>query len=173
MTADEEHFQTYAEDGKPSGLVARSDVHRLGLLHRSVHIFVWNMSDELLVTQRSADKDICPSYWDLSAAEHQKPGETGFETAFRGLREELGIHSTCLRQSLGWSRHRMTYPELGIVDYEETATFSTRYAGELRFEDGEVMASRWIARRQLGQFMMHEKTTPWMKRDLHMLDLIQ
>ena len=67
----------------------------------------------------------------------------------------------------------MTYPELGIVDYEETATFSTRYAGELRFEDGEVMASRWIARRQLGHFMMHEKTTPWMKRDLHMLDLIQ
>ena len=172
MNTQEEHFQTYTEDGKPSGLVARSDVHRLGLLHRSVHIFVWNMCDELLVTQRSADKDICPSYWDLSAAEHQKPGETGFETAFRGLREELGIDSACLRQSLSWSRHRMTYPELGIVDYEETATFFTRYAGELRFEDGEVMASRWIARCQLEQFMKHEKTTPWMKRDLQLLSLV-
>ena len=172
MTPEEEHFQTYTEDGQPSALVARSDVHRLGLLHRSVHIFVWNTADELLVTQRSADKDICPAYWDLSAAEHQKPGETGFESAFRGLREELGIHSVCLRQSLGWSRHRMTYPELGIVDYEETATYSTRYAGELQYADGEVMASRWIARDQIGIFMMHEKTTPWMKRDLKMLNLI-
>ena len=66
----------------------------------------------------------------------------------------------------------MTYPELGIVDYEETATYSTRYAGELQYEDGEVMASRWIARDQIGTFMMHEKTTPWMKRDLQMLNLI-
>ena len=65
MTPEEEHFQTYTEDGQPSALVARSDVHRLGLLHRSVHIFVWNTADELLVTQRSADKDICPAYWDL------------------------------------------------------------------------------------------------------------
>ena len=130
------------------------------------------LTPDLLVTQRSDDKDICPAFWDLSAAEHQKPGETGFETAFRGLREELGIHSACLRQSLGWSRHRMAYPELGIIDYEETATFSTRYAGDLRFEDGEVMASRWIARSQIGLFMKHEKTTPWMQRDLHMLNLI-
>ena len=66
----------------------------------------------------------------------------------------------------------MAYPELGIIDYEETATFSTRYAGDLRFEDGEVMASRWIARSQIGLFMKHEKTTPWMQRDLHMLNLI-
>ena len=66
----------------------------------------------------------------------------------------------------------MTYPELGIVDYEETATYSTRYAGELQYEDGEVMASRWIARAPNWEFMMHEKTTPWMKRDLHMLNLI-
>ena len=85
MTPEEEHFQTYTEDGTPSALVARSDVHRLGLLHRSVHIFVWNTADELLVTQRSADKDICPSYWDLSAAEHQKPGETGVRNGIQGF----------------------------------------------------------------------------------------
>ena len=65
----------------------------------------------------------------------------------------------------------MTYPELGIVDYEEIATYSTRYAGELQYADGEVRI-RWIARDQIGIFMMDEKTTPWMKRDLKMLNLI-
>ena len=172
MTSREELFQTFSEEGAPLKRVARSEVHRLGLLHRSVHIFLWNNDDELLLTQRSPTKDICPNYWDLSAAEHQRPGETAFETAFRGLREELGIRSTCLRQLLGWNRHRMTYPELGIIDYEETSTFSCRFGGSLKFEDGEVVSSQWLRRNELGTFLAKEKTTPWMERDLRMLKLI-
>ena len=96
MTADEEHFQTYAEDGTPSGLVARSEVHRIGLLHRSVHIFVWNMADELLVTQRSADKDICHLIGTFPRRT-PRPGET-VRNGIRGLREN-GIHSTCLNRA--------------------------------------------------------------------------
>ena len=165
----QELFQTYREDGIADVLLPRHRVHSEGRLHRSVHIFLFNSKWELLVTQRSDQKDICPGHWDLSAAEHQRPKEAGFESAMRGLQEELQISEVTLRPILSWSRHRMTYPELGIIDYEETMTFLTVYDGSFHFADGEVADSRWIPKVGLSAFVSEHKTTPWMQRDLRAL----
>ena len=168
MSANE-LFQTYLDDGTPVALLPRHLVHSEGRLHRSVHIFIFNSKHELLVTKRSDEKDICPGYWDLSAAEHQRPGEAGFESAMRGLQEELQITEITLRPILSWRRHRMTYPELGIIDYEETMTFLAVYDGSFHFADGEVADSRWIPKVGLSAFISEYKTTPWMQRDLRAL----
>lgn len=168
-----EFFQTYREDGTFGPLVPRTEVHLKGLLHRSVHILLINNEDKLLVCQRSSNKDICPSHWDLSAAEHQRPGETGFETAFRGLYEELGIENACIQAALGWKRQRIDYPSLGLTDYEETMSFISRYAGPIAFADGEVTASKWIPLPELEAFVATHETTPWMQRDLRLLGWLE
>lgn len=165
----QEYFQTYLEDGSMDQLVPRAIVHRDGLLHRSVHIFILNKHAELLVTKRSSSKDICPGDWDLSAAEHQRPGESAFESAFRGLREELNITAVTIRPILAWNRHRMTYEAMGLIDYEETMSFLAYYDGDIQFADGEVTESQWVPKTELKDFIRFSKITPWMQRDLRAL----
>jgi isopentenyl-diphosphate Delta-isomerase len=69
----------------------RSEVHRLKLLHRAVHVFVFNSRGELLIQLRSATKDEAPLTYTSSASGHVSAGETYEETAPRELREEVGL----------------------------------------------------------------------------------
>jgi isopentenyl-diphosphate delta-isomerase type 1 len=73
------------------GQEQRSQVHKKGLRHRGVHIFLFNPQGLLLVQQRSSRREASPSMLDCSVSEHVKAGENYLQAAYRGLREELGI----------------------------------------------------------------------------------
>eukprot|EP00884_Botryococcus_braunii_P009334 jgi/Botrbrau1/18401/Bobra.0469s0003.2 len=93
MPADEseEVFEIVNEQNQTVGTELRRVVHKTGLLHRAVYCFVFDPAGRLLLQQRAGRKDIGPLLWDLSLAEHLKPGETYGEAVQRGLTEELGI----------------------------------------------------------------------------------
>ena len=57
------------------GQSRRSDVHKRGLLHRSIHLLVFNDSGELLMQKRSMKKDESPGKWCSSVAGHLDSGE--------------------------------------------------------------------------------------------------
>jgi 16S rRNA (adenine1518-N6/adenine1519-N6)-dimethyltransferase len=69
----------------------RSQVHANNLLHRAVHILVFNRHGEVLLQKRSAWKDRQPGKWDSSAAGHLEPDESYADAAVRETAEELGI----------------------------------------------------------------------------------
>ena len=69
----------------------RYEVHKKGLMHRSVHIIVFNFLGHLFLQKRSLKKDESPGLWDTSAAGHLDLGEDNFHCANRELKEELGI----------------------------------------------------------------------------------
>ncbi|KIZ01518.1 hypothetical protein MNEG_6439, partial [Monoraphidium neglectum] len=52
------------------GRELRGEIHRRGLLHRAVYVWVFDQAGRLLLQRRSWDKKIGPGQWDLSAAEH-------------------------------------------------------------------------------------------------------
>lgn len=87
----DEHFDVVDETDTVIARHPRSHVHASGLLHRAVHILVFNQSGDLLLQKRSAWKDREPSKWDSSAAGHLEPGETYTAAAQRETAEELGI----------------------------------------------------------------------------------
>jgi isopentenyldiphosphate isomerase len=91
--ATEECFDVLDESGAPTGRTApRSVVHRDGLLHRAVHVWLVDaVEGEVLLQQRAAVKDSWPGRWDISSAGHLSAGETSLPTAQRELAEELGI----------------------------------------------------------------------------------
>ncbi|MBE2179320.1 MAG: ribosomal RNA small subunit methyltransferase A [Chthoniobacterales bacterium] len=88
---DGERFDVVDEDDRTIGTELRSVVHDRNLLHRAVHILVFNDAGELLLQKRSAWKDRAPSVWDSSAAGHLEPGEDYAAGATRETEEELGI----------------------------------------------------------------------------------
>src|SRR5205807_3455553 len=69
----------------------RSEVHRLGLLHRAVHVLVFNARGEIFLQKRSMKKDRQPGVWDSSASGHVDSGEDYDTTAVRETREEIGL----------------------------------------------------------------------------------
>ena len=75
------------------GVSERDIVHREKLLHRSVHIFVFNSKGEIFVQKRAATKSEHPGKYDSSAAGHIDTGESYDDAAKRELIEELSIDS--------------------------------------------------------------------------------
>jgi isopentenyl-diphosphate delta-isomerase type 1 len=74
----------------------RSEVHRRGLLHRAVHVLVFNSRGQIFLQKRSMTKDTSPGRWDSSASGHVDSGEEYDQTAVRELREEIGLRlQTC------------------------------------------------------------------------------
>ena len=88
---DGEQFDVVDENDHVIAARPRAEVHEKNLLHRAVHILVFNQQGELLLQKRSAWKDREPSKWDSSAAGHLEPGETYQAGAIRETAEELGI----------------------------------------------------------------------------------
>jgi 16S rRNA (adenine1518-N6/adenine1519-N6)-dimethyltransferase len=73
------------------GSATRREIHGNNLVHRAVHILVFNRRGELFLQKRSAWKDRHPLRWDSSAAGHVDAGEEYDAAAARELREELGV----------------------------------------------------------------------------------
>ena len=87
----DELFDVVDERDRVVGQATRAEVHARGLLHRAVHIFVFNSAGELLLQKRSALKDEYPACWTSSASGHLDAGEDYDTAARRELQEELGF----------------------------------------------------------------------------------
>ncbi|WP_431067373.1 NUDIX hydrolase [Methylotuvimicrobium sp.] len=87
----QEYLSIVDENDRVIGKALRSIIHRDRLLHRAVHILVFNDSNLLFLQKRSLTKDINPGLWDSSAAGHVDVGEDYDECAVRELHEELGV----------------------------------------------------------------------------------
>lgn len=87
----EEIFDVVDDRDVVIGQRPRSEVHRLGLKHRAVHVLVFNARGELFLQKRSMLKDCFPGTWDSSASGHLDQGESYDHCAMRELREEIGL----------------------------------------------------------------------------------
>jgi isopentenyl-diphosphate delta-isomerase type 1 len=72
----------------------RRDLHRQGLRHRAVHIFIFDEDGRLYIQKRAAAKETHPSRYDSSASGHVDSGESYDVAAVRELREELGLDAS-------------------------------------------------------------------------------
>ena len=157
--------------GDPTGaLVPRSVAHARGDWHRTVHVCVW--SDEatprLLLQRRASSKGVCPGAWDVSAAEHCRPGEGGAAAAVRGLREELGLRVGVERvEGPSPAGLRVSiFDAPPILDRELVETFHVRgwsVGAALDPDPAEVCGVRWVSMGELREEVVQAPGgfTPW------------
>ena len=88
-----ELFDVVDESNCVVGQQSRHEVHHQRLMHRAVHVFVFNRKGELFLQKRSRFKDKNPGRWDSSSAGHLNAGQDYDETAARELHEELGVEA--------------------------------------------------------------------------------
>ena len=87
MKTNEEILPLVDESDEIIGSAAFSEVHKKGILHREVYVYVINSLRQILLQRRNDD-----GLWDHSAAGHFGVDETYLEGAQRELREEVGLN---------------------------------------------------------------------------------
>lgn len=117
------------KEGKPTGKTAlKSEAHRNGWYHNTVHLWLYTTRGEVLLQQRSPNKAIHPLLWDVSVAGHIDAGEAFEEAVVREAFEEIGLQlSTKQLQHIGSKLHKGEYNNGAIKDFE----FHQMYIAEL------------------------------------------
>lgn len=169
MPADQtsELLEVCSEDNEVIGLERRSVVHSKGLRHRAVYCVVTNGKGQILLQQRSPNKQIGPGQWDLSLAEHLAPGETYRQAAARGLAEELGIDCDprALQGPMTPNHARKLEIPGKFCDSEFVECYRlAAYDGPLDPDDDEVFSIQWTSLQQLKQHAASSSSTytPWL-----------
>jgi len=91
VSVSHELLDVVDENDNVVAVKTRGEIHARGLMHRAVHILLFNSSGELFLQKRSLAKDEQPGKWDSSAAGHVDSGEDYADCARREIGEELGI----------------------------------------------------------------------------------
>ena len=141
-----EIFAVVDEADHVVGQALREKVHGNNLLHRAVHILLFNRQNELFLQKRSRLKDRHPCLWDSSVAGHVDAGEDYDQAAARELQEELGI-TALLRRVVKLPASERTGQE-----------FIWLYEGK---HDGPFQLAR--SEIELGDFFPMELVTAWLK----------
>lgn len=147
MQGPVEPLDVLAEDGRVLEARAREEVHRLGLLHRCVHVFVLDPEGRLWLQRRALDRRLWPGLWTSSASGHLDAGEAEADAARRELREELGLDLAPRR--VAEFRHRDA-EENEVAGLWEARTAARPAPGP------EVMEVRAVARAELAAWRARE-----------------
>ncbi|MGM0417235.1 MAG: NUDIX hydrolase [Thermodesulfobacteriota bacterium] len=88
----EEFIDILDENGNFTGIIkSREEVHEKGYLHKTIHVWVVNSKNEILIQKRSATKLTHPGMWDVSCAGHVSADQTSKQAAIDELYEETGL----------------------------------------------------------------------------------
>jgi 8-oxo-dGTP pyrophosphatase MutT (NUDIX family) len=142
----EEHFDVCDPAGQPTGeTLARSEVHRRGLWHRSAHLWLTD-GGRLLLQKRHPSKETDPGRWDIAVAGHVSAGQTPLEALLREANEELGLtlEEGALTFLGAWSKE---YVEPKFIDREWQHVFAGLWSGDpasLVLQPEEVVDARWM-----------------------------
>ena len=88
--SDLELLDVFDEQGVRLGVRTRADVHREGLWHRCLHLWVVTREGDVLLQRRARTKAAWPDMLDATAAGHLTAGEAVLD-GLREAEEELGI----------------------------------------------------------------------------------
>lgn len=127
------------------------------LPYRSVvHVCIFNSRMELLIQQRSANKQSAPLKWDFSASGQVVAGESCIEGAMREVYEELGIKLSITEAPALTKVFFNAFNDYYII--RKDLDLST-----LNLQESEVAAVKWASREQVLALYMENQFLPYAK----------
>ena len=143
----EEIFDVVNERDEVVGQKPRSEVHRLGLMHRAVHVLVFNAVGQVFLQKRSMSKDRQPGLWDSSASGHLDTGESYDACALREVREEIGLTLNSVPPRL------FKLPASLETDQEHVWIYRCKAEGPFTLHPEEIERGEWFAPAAVTEWM--------------------
>ena len=121
-----------------------------GKYRLSIHIWIVNNKNEILIQQRSANRKKFPNMW-TNTGGACIAGETSIETVFRELKEELNITPNIDNLELIASYKReKDYVDVWLLRQNINIT-------DLKFNDNEVQDAKWVTIEEWEKLLIEEQ----------------
>ena len=148
-------FDPYTDRPSSTGTYStRGHVHKNGIWHCSVHIWIFNPNtSSILLQKRSLAKDTFPGRWDISSAGHVEAGTSLLDTVKAELAEELGMDENVVSEDE--LKLAFVIPaeqlKLGGCNAYEHVYFLTRdwSTDQFALGEAEVSAVAWMPVREV------------------------
>jgi isopentenyl-diphosphate delta-isomerase type 1 len=138
VSVSQEILDVVDENDCVIAIKTRGEIHAEGLMHRAVHILLFNSKGELFLQKRSMSKDEQPGKWDSSAAGHVDSGEAYLDCARREITEELGIVAQQSMQVL------FKLPASVLTGNEHCMVYRYIFDGPMVLQAEEIDDGQWL-----------------------------
>jgi len=146
MSIHKEKLNIIDGDDNIIGQESREKIHRMGLLHREVHVWFFNRKGEVFLQHRKKTAETFPDLLDVTVGGHVEIGDSYVSTAIKETREETGVVITEHDLIEFIKQKRESYdPATGLNNRVIGFIYGFRYSGsedELRGEEG-IGFERW------------------------------
>ena len=121
-----------------------------GKYRLSIHIWIVNDKNEMLIQQRSASRKMFPNMW-TNTGGACIAGETSIETVFRELKEELNVIPNIDDLELIASyKRKKDYVDVWLLRQNININ-------DLKFNDNEVQAAKWATIEEWEKLLIEEQ----------------
>lgn len=121
-----------------------------GKYRLSIHIWIVNDKNEILIQQRSASRKMFPNMW-TNTGGACIAGETSIETVFRELQEELNVIPNIDNLELIASyKRKKDYVDVWLLKQNINIK-------DLKFNDNEVQAAKWATIEEWKKLLIEEQ----------------
>jgi isopentenyldiphosphate isomerase len=138
--------------GNTVGVVRRGEMRGRRLPHRCVYLLVFNRRGELFIHQRTATKDVYPSYWDVAVGGVLAAGECFDEGARREAREEIGVELE--PETLFPFRYA---DERSVA---QAMVYGAKHNGPFRLQPEEIVRGEFVAPAELERRVTRDQFCP-------------
>lgn len=138
-----EWFDVVNQRDEVIGRELRHIVHAKGLMHRAVHILVFNAERQVFLQKRSLSKDVSPGLWTVSCSGHVDSGEDYDTAAMRELGEELGWQPTT--RPARWMRAEAS----AVTGWEFLWVYRLQGEGSFTLHPEEIATGEWLTTKEI------------------------
>lgn len=165
----EEMIDVLDENGIKTGTIAtRKEVHKKGLWHRAIVVAIINEKNEILLQQRSANKEKNAGMWDISAAGHISAGQDSLMAATREINEEVSVNIGFnvevkeFRFMYSFRKQQVFYDN--FIENQFYDFFILRQIGlnkdSIKFQESEVQDIKFVTISELNELRKTDKLVP-------------
>jgi len=126
----------------------KSEIHKNGDWHKSIHAWLVNSKNEILIQRRSPNKVNFPNFWDVTIGGHISSGESVVDGAIREIKEEIGIDVVIDDlKMVGRTSHQVVLANGTYFDNEKITVYVIKNNLEIshfKIQYEEVEELRWI-----------------------------
>lgn len=135
-----------SKSGKFISTIDKAVAHQLGLWHRSIHLWIVNDQQEILLQKRSANKKFYPNVYDCSVAGHVGAREETWITAIRESKEELGVDIKKEELELLFTiRERLCYNDIDSREFVDVYLLRKNVKlSDLVYQKEEVSEAKYV-----------------------------
>jgi len=141
---------------------AKSEIHKNGDWHRTVHIWIINSREEVLLQRRSEKMENYPNYWDISVAGHISSGENSTTAALREIKEEIGLDLSVTKlKMIGEVSYQLVLNNGTYLDNERSDIYLVKIdldIDKLKLQKDEIKGLRWITIPKLKNWVIDKKS---------------